>query len=120
MVRFGGHEYVARALPIGQLRALARELAAELGRLATSPDETTEQAVEHLLSSGVETLDRFLRAFVPELPAGLLEDPENGPTLPEIVEAVQVIAKLNRFDTLAGLVGPFGRVLQTAASRSNG
>lgn len=110
---------MARALPIGRIRALAQELAGLLGQLAESRAQTTEQAVSEVLARGAEGLDRFLRAFIPELPEGILDDQETGPTLPEIVEAVQAIAKLNRFDTLAGALGPLGQAIQAAASRSS-
>lgn len=116
VIQLAGHEYVVRAVPIGKLRKLAKDLSNVLASLTSSGAQTTEQAIEEVVGGLGAGLDTFFRAFAPEIPAGLFDDEENGPTLPEIVEAVKVIAKVNRLDSLGNLLRPLGQALQGAVS----
>lgn len=116
-VTLAGQEYVAKAVPVGKLVKLAKELGSIAETLTSVDTNQADQAFEEFVAQLGTSLDTFFRTFIPTLPEGIFADEENGPTLPEIIEAVKTIAKLNRMDTLGNLARQLGLSirLQTAS-----
>ncbi|GMA49318.1 hypothetical protein GCM10025857_06750 [Alicyclobacillus contaminans] len=119
-VVLGGKEYVAKAVPIGKLVSLAKQLSGAIDALSKSDNvKDVDSAITLLVTQFGGAVETFVRTFVPTLPEGLLTDAENGPTLPELVEAFKAIAKLNRLDSLSTFIQPLEKALQGTVLQSN-
>lgn len=107
-VTLGGQNYVAQAVTIGKLINTFKSMSGAIQGLTEINPENIDEAIGFLTENASSAIENFLRTFIPTLPDGVLLDEEKGATTPELIEALSVITKLNRFDSIGNFIKGLG------------
>jgi hypothetical protein len=102
-IAVGKNEYVVKAVPIAKIGRAFSSLVKPIKELVDSSDKDdldAETVVGELAVQAGSQLENFIRIFIPTLPAGFLDDEENGPTLPELINILVAIYRVNRMDSI--------------------
>lgn len=109
----GTKRYEVRPLPIGRMKRAKKTFQDALQELLSNVVElqgtqvVDEASVGNILEQAGGLLDllfdsipQLFSVFVPGIDAELFDDEDNGPTVPQLIEAAQVIIRVNGFDRI--------------------
>ncbi|MCO7177014.1 hypothetical protein ACFP7A_01200 [Sporolactobacillus kofuensis] len=108
VITIGGKEYIVKAVPVGKITKMFKGMSETIKELSKTDPKKIDDAITILATQFGSTVETFLRTFAPTLPEGVMDDDENGATIPELVDAFSVISKVNRLDSLLNFTKSLG------------